>query len=132
MARHVVTVLGPSSYSRIGYRLWYLYPTDTLEDATDRLMRIGLVRADLWKSLSKSGLVERPSLTGVVDRSKFLVRVGIGLFEQKVNVPPELIRQTRIRARDQARNQRQALIDQLHAQRMIDRFPKYGLSIDLD
>ena len=126
----VVQALELKFFSRIGFRLWTLYGTDSVENASSCISRMSFFSP--FKALSDLGELSYFSHTVVVARSQHMVRVAATPFEQQIRLAPSIIAAARARPHMQDKNQREALIRKLKAKKAIEAYPSVGLMIDLD
>jgi len=128
----VISTLQLNDFLRFGFRVWNLYPTDTRADAISTVKKLKLFSydQDILNSLGED--VSDISHRLVVDRNSHMLRIAVTPFEQEVKLPPSVIRKAKERARDHSKDQKQILIDQQKAKRMISRLPQFGLLLDLD
>ena len=141
----VVETLELEYFPRIGFRVWQLYASADREESHEMVRNLRLFRED--PGLSRTvGEISEVSHRLVVDRQKHMLRVAVAPFEQQVDLPPSLIRATKIKAYKQATDtererrerrfgidkRRQILIDKLKAKKIIEHYPHFGLLLDLD
>jgi hypothetical protein len=131
LAAIVVNALELDSYPRIGFRCWFLFPTNNREESHACLQKLKVFRLDA-SVLQSLGKVSENSHRLVVDRGAHSVRVAIAPFEQQVNLPASVIRAAKQKARNQSAGQRKAQIDKLKAQKMVSSFPQVGVLLDMD
>ena len=131
LASHVVTGLPVDTFSRIGFRVWHLYGVDSHDEmmaASDSLLPL----AKLNEFVNDVGRGWDPSFRTTVERKTELITVSLSTFTQNVVLPPAV---AALAARDAAamsKNQKEARLAQLKAQRMLDDFPKFGILLDVD
>jgi len=127
----VIRRLEVESFPRIGFRAWHLYPTRDREESHQHIQRLSLsdslmrVATGLGKSFEVSHSV-------VIERPRHLLRVSVAPFEQQVELPQSVLRASRQEARSLPRNQRQAMMDKLRAEKAIRSFPAFGIMLDID
>lgn len=69
----------------------------------------------------------------VVDRGTHMLRIEVAPFEQQVELPPSVIRNSRIKTRSIEGNKRKrTFLDRLKAEKVVRQFPQFGLLLDLD
>lgn len=138
----VVETLELEYFPRIGFRVWELYPSVDREESYGMVQDLRLFTADPALS-SVIGEISEVSHRLVVDRLKHMLRVAVAPFEQQVDLPPSLIRATKLKAYKQATEspgergpgidkRRQVLIDKLKSQKRVEHYPQYGVLLDLD
>jgi hypothetical protein len=126
----VMDVLELESFSRVGFRSWTLFPTETLDDASDRIARSSAFA--LNQPVRELGSLSSVSFGVVVARKKYMVRIAVAPFEQHIAVAPSLIAAAKIKARESWTDQRKLRIQQLKAKKRIESYPQQGIMIDLD
>ena len=131
LADVVVRVLELPFFPRIGFRVWRLYPSaDRGESQTQsRNLKLFQVDADLGSTL---GGISDTSHRLVTERPNHMLRIAVAPFEQTVNIPDSVVAAARTRARDHWKAQKQVLLDQLKADKIVKSFPRFGLLLDLD
>jgi hypothetical protein len=136
----VVETLELEYFPRIGFRVWQLYPSVDREESNEMVQNLKLFSADPGLS-GTIGKISEVSHRLVVDRQKHMLRVAVAPFEQQVDLPPSLIRVTKMKAYKQATEthrgpgidrRRQILIDRLKSQKKIEHYPQFGVLLDLD
>ena len=126
----VVRTLEVDSFPRIGFRLWTLYGTESVEDASSRIGRMSFFSS--CKALTDLGELSHVSHGVVIARSKHMVRVAATPFEQQILLAPSLIAAAKREARKHWKDQRKVLIQKMKAQKAIKAYPSVGIMIDLD
>ncbi len=126
----VVRALEVNSFPRIGFRLWTLMGTESIEDASSQISRMSFFSP--CKALTDLGELSYMSHGVVVARSKHMVRVAATPFEQQVRVPPSVLAAARVESHKHGTGQDKLLIRKLKAQKAIKAFPSVGVMIDLD
>lgn len=136
----VVETLELEYFPRIGFRVWQLYPSADRDESNEMVRNLKLFNADPGL-LRTIGTMSEVSHRLVLDREKHMLRVAVAPFEQQVDLPPSLVRATKIKAYKQAtetqRNpgidrRRQILIDKLKSQKKVDSYPQFGVLLDMD
>ncbi|MCR9234432.1 MAG: hypothetical protein NXI29_25820 [bacterium] len=132
LSEKVISTLELSSFLRFGFRVWNLYPTDTRDEAITAVKDLKLFSYDqeILKSLGEE--ISDISHRLVFDRMSHMLRIAVTPFEQEVKLQPSVLRKAKERARDHPKDQKQVLIDQQKAKKMISRLPQFGLLLDLD
>ena len=126
----VVQALEVDSFPRIGFRLWTLYGTESVEDASSRISRMSFFSP--CKALIELGELSYASHGVVVARPKQKVRVAATPFEQQVRLAPSLIAAAREESHKHDKEQNKLLIQKMKAQKAIKAYPAAGMMIDLD
>ncbi len=126
----VVRTLELSSFPRIGFRLWNLFGTDSVEEASSRISRMSFFSP--CQALSDLGEISFMSPSAVVARPKHMVRVAATPFEQYVHLAPSLIAAARDQPHRHDKDQRKLLIQKMKAQKAIKEYPAAGVMIDVD
>jgi len=126
----VVRTLEVNSFPRIGFRLWTLYGTESVEDASSRIGRMSFFSPR--KALIDLGELSHASLAVVIARSRHMVRVAATPFEQQIQLAPSVIAVAKEDAHTHWKDQRKVLIRKMKAQKAIKAFPSVGILIDLD
>ena len=126
----VVRSLEVDFIPRIGFRAWVLYPTDSIDDASSRVSRMSFFA--LRQALTSMGQLSYPSHSVVIARRDHMVRVAATPFEQQVNLAPSLMVAARERAREHWKDQKQVLVQQLKAKKVIKAYPAVGVMVDMD
>jgi len=126
----VVRALEVNSFPRIGFRLWALHATESVEDASSRIRRMSFFSP--CKALMGLGDLSHVSHAVVLARSKHMVRVAATPFEQQVRLAPSLVAAARADARKHDKDQKKVLIQRMRAKKAIKTFPPVGIMIDLD
>lgn len=125
----VVQTLEVDSFPRIGFRLWTLFATDSLEDASARISKMSFFSPS--KNLQTLGDLSYLSHSVVIGRSNQMVRVAATPFEQQIHLT-SLIAAAKERPHKHSKEQRKVLIQQLKAKKAIETFPQLGIMLDLD
>jgi len=126
----VVRTLEVSVFPRIGFRLWTLYGTESVEDASSRIDRMSFFSP--CKALMDLGERSYVSHTVVVARSSHMVRVAATPFEQQIALAPSVIAAAKKEAHKQWKDQKRVLIQKMKAKKAIKVYPSWGIMIDLD
>lgn len=126
----VTSTIGVDSFSRIGFRCWYLYPTSSREDARERILSLKVMKG-VRDFAADPETLSSPTLQFTVERATRQVRVAISTFEQQVELTPGIEQAARTRARDQPVRQQQILLEKLRARHMIASLPRCGVLVDL-
>ncbi len=126
----VVRTLEVNSFPRIGFRLYTLYGTESVEDASSRIGRMSFFSP--CKALTDLGELSHVSHTVVIARSKYMVRVAATPFEQQIQLAPSVIADARKDAHKHWKDQKKVLIQKMKAQKAIKAFPPLGIMIDMD
>jgi hypothetical protein len=126
----VVRTLEVDSFPRIGFRLWTLYSTDSLEDASSRIGRMSFFSP--CDALVHLGELAYVSHSVVIARPRIMVRVAVTPFEQQIQLAPSVIAAAKKEAHKQSKDQRTALIQKMKAKKAIKAYPSVGMMIDLD
>lgn len=126
----VIDTLQLSEFSRIGFRAWYLYPTEDRDDAEERVRSLRLLSSEI--NDLPLGTVSDVSCRLVVEMPSHMVRAAIAPFEQLVNLSDGVLRRTRAKARDFPRDQKRILLDKAKADRIVKNYPQFGVLVDLD
>jgi hypothetical protein len=126
----VVRTLEVNSFPRIGFRLWTLYGTESLEDASSRIASMSFFSP--CKALIDLGELSHVSHGVVIARSKHMVRVAATPFEQQIHLAPSVIAAAKKEAHKQWKDQRKVLIQKMTAKKAIKTYPCMGIMIDLD
>lgn len=124
----VVTGLQLESFQRIGFRFWEMFPTESVDEMNDALRRLSLFRA-LPQALSHATDL---GIQSVVSRPANMLRLNVNSFEQTANIPPATYHAAQTNTREMDIDQKAAYLKKMRAQKMIDRFPKCGILVDLD
>jgi hypothetical protein len=127
-------------FTRIGFRLWHMYPANDREDASRLARELRLFR--LEPSLAETiGAVSDVSHAMIADRQRHMVRLSLAPFEQQVSLAPSVIRAAKTKpykeATDKQRGpgidkRQRVLIDKMRAEKIIKSYPQFGLLLDLD
>jgi hypothetical protein len=129
-AEAVVGALEVNFFPRIGFRLWTLYATDSIEDASSRISEMSLFSP--CKALNDLGELSNVSHAVVVSRPQHLVRVAATPFEQQVHLAPSVEAAARAEPHKHGKGQHKLLIQKVRAQKAIKAYPAVGVMIDLD
>ncbi len=130
-ARLVAEHLAVDSFPRIGFRVWLLYPAADREESYRFVNNLKLFRLHP-AAIDSLGSPSETSYRLVVERPTHMLRIAVAPFEQQVDLPPNVLRAARARAKDHPRGQRQVLIDQQKAKKTIGHYPQFGLLLDFD
>lgn len=127
----VVTPLELDTFPRIGFRVWHLFASDSREQSFALMRELrAITLSDDFVELEDS--VKQVSFTIVLDRGTHMARLVLAPFEQSIDLPESVTRVASSKARNQPKDQRRALVDQLKAAKMIASFPRFGLMMDVD
>jgi hypothetical protein len=126
----VVPTLEVNVFPRIGFRLWTLYETESLDDASARIDRMSFFAPS--KALAALGERSHVSHTVVIARRDHLVRVAATPIEQQIALAPSVIAAARTESHRQWKDQRKSLIQKMKAKKAIKAYPPLGILIDLD
>ncbi len=127
----VVESFGLELFSRIGFRVWNLYPTATRDEAENLIRKLKLFGV----ATQTSDLIQKATEVShrlVTDRGTHMLRIAIAPFEQNIQLSPSILQAAKTKARDLPRNQKQALIEQLKAEKRIAHYPQLGVMLDID
>ncbi len=127
----VATTLDVPFCTRIGFRVWNLYPMSTQAEAFDALRNLKLFRIDA-ASEDSLGRPSDAKFSLVVERPKHMLRIALTSFEQNVDLPASVLRAAREKAKDHWRDQKQVRIAQLKAKKIVSTYPHFGILLDLD
>lgn len=127
-----ITVQGldVDSFPRIGFRLWTLYETESLEDASSRINDMSFFSPS--KALLKLGEQSHLSHSVVIARKEFMVRTAVSPFEQQINLAPSVLTAAKQKARSHWKDQKTVLIQKMKAEKAIKAYPNVGIMIDMD
>jgi len=126
----VIEALELDSFSRIGFRTWMLYPTSSLDEASDSIQKSVMYKAGV--ALTQLGALSHPSYSIVVARPSHMVRIAIAGVEQHVVLPPSVIEAEKKTAREKWKHDKNQLLQRLKARKVIAHYPQTGIVIDLD
>ncbi len=126
----VVGGLEVDTFPRMGFRLWTLFPTASLDDAASRVSRMTFFSP--CQAIADLGQLSYVSHTVVIERSARMIRVAVTPFEQQVNLAPSLVAAARARAREHWGEQKKVLIQKLKARKTIRAYPAQGIMLDMD
>ncbi len=126
----VVQTLDVDSFSRIGFRRWTLYGTESVDDASSRIERMSFFSPS--EALVALGALSHLSHSVVIARPKHMVRVAATPFEQQIHLAPSVIAAAKVEAHRHWKEQRKMRIQKLKAQKAIGSYPSEGILIDLD
>jgi hypothetical protein len=126
----VITTLEVDILPRMGFRIWTLYPTASLDEAASRVSRMSFFSP--CAPLISLGELSYVSHTVVIARPDCMVRVAVTPFEQQVNLAPSILAAARQRAREHWKDQRTVLIERLKAKKAIKAYPPLGIMVDMD
>ena len=126
----VVPALEVDSFPRIGFRLWTLFATESVEDASSRISRMSFFSP--CKRLIDLGELSYMSHGVVVARPEHMVRVAATPFEQQVRLAPSLITAAKAESHKRGKGQDKVLIQKMKAQKAIKSYPVTGVMVDLD
>ncbi|MGW8257826.1 MAG: hypothetical protein ACWGMZ_10110, partial [Thermoguttaceae bacterium] len=115
---------------RMGFRLWTLYPTESLDDASSRVSKMALFKS--CDTLNNLGQISYISHSVVIERPNCMIRTAVAPFEQQVNLAPSIINAARTRAREHWKDQKNILIQKLKAEKKVKSFPPLGIMMDMD
>ena len=118
--------------TRVGFRVWRLFPESSREEAAKRVKALELARL---QPLENEGLeVEEVHLTFSLysPDPAFCARIAISAAEQTVTVDPATLAQANIKPRSLSRNQRRARMAKLKADRAVQNFPHCAVLVDSD
>jgi hypothetical protein len=97
----IIDQLGLADYSRIGCRVWYLFPAQTMQDAVSYLANLGLFSVNPALYGAFGGDAESISLGVVIDGQDRKYRIGFEAVERAieldlgdavVSVPPQALK----------------------------------------
>lgn len=126
----VVKTLEVESFSRIGFRRWTLYGTDSVDDASSRIGRMSFFTPS--PALVGLGELSYISHSVVIARPRHMVRVAATPFEQQIHLAPSLVAAAKAEAHKYWKDQRKVRIQKLKARKAIQSYPSEGILIDLD
>lgn len=126
----VVRNLEVDFFPRIGFRLWTLYGTESVDDASSRIADMSFFSPS--KALDGLGELSNLSHSVVIARPTHMVRVAATPFEQQVHIPPSVIAASRQQAHRHWKDQKKVLLQKLKAKKAIEAYPSVGVMIDLD
>jgi hypothetical protein len=126
----VVRTLEVNVFPRIGFRLWTLYETESLDDASSRIDRMSFFFP--CRALVDLGERSHVSHTVVIARSSHLVRVAATPFEQQIHLAPSVIAAAKKEAHKHWKDQRKVLMQKMKAKKAIKAYPSLGIMIDMD
>jgi len=130
LAATVVKHLEVDTFSRIGFRVWHLFPSADREEAQRLVESLQMFSTDS-QLRDRLGPVSEVSHRLVIERPAHMLRIAIAPFEQAVELPPSLVRAAKTKTRD-LRHDRKGFLDKLKAERIIRNYPQFGLLVDLD
>lgn len=131
LAATVVNALEVESFSRIGFRMWHLYPTADRESSYQPMHRLkAVVLGNEFERLGNA--LHEVNFVAVADRGKHMIRIALAPFEQNVSLSPSVIQAAKLKARKESADQRRKLIDKEKAKKVIASYPHFGLLLDLD
>jgi hypothetical protein len=126
----VVRTLEVTSFPRIGFRVWTLYSTASVDEASEHIGRMSFFSP--CKALTDLGQLSHASHGVVIARPNHMIRVAATPFEQQVRLPPSVLAAARTKAREHWKDQKKVLIQSMKARKAIKTFPAVGIMIDLD
>jgi len=129
-AESVIRALEVNVFPRIGFRLWTLLGTESVEDASFQISRMSFFSP--CKALTDLGELSNMSHGVVVARPKHMVRVAATPFEQQVRLAPSVLAAAKVESHKHEKGQDKLLIRKLKARKAITAFPAAGVMIDMD
>ncbi len=127
----IVDQLGLEEFTRIGFRIWYLFPVRTMEDAERWLEELHLysVSDDLVKSFG--GEFEAMSVAIVLQGSdrKFRIAFNGVELQSQVDLGQGILN---LRPRSLHKDQREVLLKQERVKKLIHDNPQFAAMIDID
>jgi hypothetical protein len=131
--------LSLEEFSRIGCRLWFLFPFDVQGDAEQWLMSLNCY--SFAKSINEAfeGTVVATSATVTVAGTDRKFRIAFGTYErtleldigdQVLNIPPHLLPSEK--QRGQLSERQQAVLEQQKRKKLLEQNPRFGVMIDVD
>jgi hypothetical protein len=126
----VVRALELDFFPRVGFRVWTLYGTQSVDDASSRIGRMSFFSPS--KALMGLGDLSYVSHGVVIARPKCMVRIAATPFEQQVHLAPSILAAARAEPHKHEKDQRKVLIQSLKARKAMKAYPSVGLMIDLD
>ena len=126
----VVPVLEVDTFPRIGFRLWTLYGTGSVEDASSLVSNMSFFSPS--HALLDLGTLSHMSHGVVVSRPDYMVRVAVTPFEQDVRLAPSLIAAAKAEPHKYSKDQHKLLVQKMKARKAIKAYPATGVMIDLD
>ncbi len=120
-----------SKFTREGFRVWYVFPTDSEDDSRDWICRFKGVSIQEQMASAFRGKLESLAYTIVIESEERKFRISVNGVErtEKLDVGSELLRQL---PRNLPKGQRKLLLDQLKAKRRLLLNPQSAVMIDID
>lgn len=129
--RIVIETLDLQYFSRIGYRVWHLYPTEDRNHSESLIRSLGIFSDQgEWAKLIPDA--KELSYRLVTERSTHSLRIAVSSFEQQIRLSPSILRTARTEASRLPKDQREARVDRIRAKKKIDSYPLFGVLLDLD
>jgi hypothetical protein len=142
----IIDQLGLADYSRIGCRVWYLFPSETMDEAVSYITELGLFTINPAIYEAFGGVADTLSLGVVIDGSDRKFRIGfeaveraieIDLGDAVVNIPPQVLKAgRRVSGRDEdkrvADERQRAFIRKLQRGTRQQKHSPFASLIDVD
>ncbi len=129
-ASEVIKAFQLDAFSRIGFRQWILFETDSPEEASETIGDMSMFSPA--KSLSSLGALSKSTHSVEIARETNSVRLTASPFEQPVVIPPSVLSKAKSVPHYKFKEQRKALVEKYKAKKAIESYPRTGVLIDMD
>ena len=130
LSRKVIGFLNLNSFSRIGFRTWYLLGVENKEAGVKAIQESNIY--SIRKDIMDLGNVDDSSFSVVLDRERYKVRLAVAFAEQITTLPPAVYAHAKVVPHREKSHQNQALREKMKAERAIANYPLYGVLVDMD
>lgn len=131
MCRIIFDELALKEFTRIGFRTLYHFPCETKQESEDWLRLLDFFRVSDKLTGAFGAKLETAGLSAVLVAQDCRYRIAFNVVERaaEINIGSEILS---VRPHQLPKGQREALLQQLKAQRIRDRNPEYAVVIDID
>jgi hypothetical protein len=127
----VIGELDLSEFSRIGFRVWYLFECTDTPEAEEWLAKLGLCSVSAKLLSAFEGELEAASMAFVIESKDRKFRIALGSIERTIplNLGGEILN---VPARSLPKGQREHFIKQVKLKKRLAHNPQFAAMIDID
>jgi len=130
LSRAVINFLLLNSFSRIGFRTWYLLKVDNKADGVKAIQESSIY--SIGNDICGLGDVDDTSFSIVLNRGQYKVRLALAVAEQVIQLAPSVYDAAKKEPHKERSHQRKILQEKMRAQKAIANYPLYGVLVDMD
>lgn len=129
----VIDRLGIEDFSRIGFRVWRLFGTESFEKAREKIIQLGYVNTKIIKEKIGNNEIEEIGFNFIINTDIGKARIAITPIEQNIKIDPATIKHSKQKIHKlPPENRKSALLNKIKLQKAIKNYPLFSILIDID